>query len=76
MAIKTNLNKYVREPCYTISIPRPVEMKKKYWGTTNYVLLSVTMVGRRRKFSISNCLKRLEKLNICRMEVIKISINK
>ena len=32
MAIKTNLNKYVREPCYTISIPRPVETKKKNTG--------------------------------------------
>ena len=32
MTIKTNLNKYVREPCYTISIPRPVEMKKKILG--------------------------------------------
>ena len=50
---------------------RPVEMKKKSGrGATNYVILSATMVSRRRKFLISNRLKELEKLNICRMEVM------
>ena len=33
----------------------------------NYVILSATMVARQRKFFISNRLKQLEKLNICRM---------
>ena len=37
---------------------------------TNYVILSATMVGRRRRFLISNCLKRLEKLYICWREVM------
>ena len=39
-------------------------------GSTNYKILSATMVGRRRKFLISNRLKRLEKLNICRRQVM------
>ena len=41
-------------------------------GTTNYEVLSATMVG--QKFFISNCLKRLEKLNICGRQVVLISI--
>ena len=38
---------------------------EKNWegGADNYVILSATIVDRRRKFFISNCLKRLEKLN-------------
>ena len=32
----------------------------------NYVILPATMVARQRKFFISNRLKQLEKLNICR----------
>ena len=40
----------------------------------NYEILPVTMVDRQRKFFISNRLKRLEKLNICRGQVIQISI--
>ena len=63
---------------------RPVEMKKIPGGrggggggeATNYVMLLATMDGRRRKFFISNRLKRLGKLNICSREVIKIFINK
>ena len=39
-------------------------------GATNQEILPATMVGRRRKFFISNRLKRLEKLNICRRQVI------
>ena len=39
-------------------------------GSTNYKILSATMVGRRRKFLMSNRLKRLEKLNICRRQVM------
>ena len=56
---------------------RPVEMKKLLgWvgggkgGATNYVILPATMVERRRRFFISNRLKRLGKLNICRRDVI------
>ena len=41
---------------------RPVEMKKILGGTAVYEILWATMVGRRRKFFISNCLKRLERL--------------
>ena len=37
-------------------------MKKNSGGSTSYVVLSGTMVDRRRKFFISNCQKRLEKL--------------
>ena len=40
------------------------------WGPINYVLLSTTMVGQRRKFFISNRLMRLEKLNIYRRQVM------
>ena len=39
---------------------------------TNYEILLATMVGRRRKFPISNRLKRLEKLHICRRQVMYI----
>ena len=35
-------------------------------GGQNYEILPATMVGLRRKFLISNRLKRLEKLNICK----------
>ena len=49
---------------------RHVEMKKILEGATNYVILPATMVGRRRKFFISSPLKGLEKLNICRREVM------
>ena len=45
---------------------RPVEMKNILGGATNYKILSATMVGRRGKFFISNHLKGLKKLNICR----------
>ena len=45
-------------------------------GDTNYVILSAFMVGRQRTFFILNRLKWLEKLNICRREVRKSSINK
>ena len=38
------------------------ENEKNSGGTTNYVILPATMVGRLRKFFISNSLKRLEKL--------------
>ena len=41
---------------------RPVEMKKILGGAAVYEILWATMVGRRRKFFISNCLKRLERL--------------
>ena len=44
--------------------------EKKSEGAINYVILSATMVGQRRKLSISNHLKRLEKLNICRRQVM------
>ena len=44
--------------------------EKNSGGGTNYVILSATMVSRRRKFLISNRLKQLEKLNICRREVM------
>ena len=39
-------------------------------GATNNKVLSATMVGRRRKFIISNRLRGLEKLNIYRRQVI------
>ena len=49
---------------------RPIEMKKILGegggGSTNYEILSATMVGQRRKFFISIRLKGLDKLNICR----------
>ena len=58
--------------------PRPVEMKRILGGggDTNYVILSATMISRRRKRSILSRLKRLEKLNVCWREVMYISINK
>ena len=34
-------------------------------GATNFEILSATMLGRRKKFCISNRLKRLKNLNIC-----------
>ena len=40
---------------------RHVEMKKSLGGAANYETLPATMVGRGRKFFISNRLKRLEK---------------
>ena len=53
---------------------RPVEMKKILGrgggGATNYEILSATMIGWRRKFFISNRLKGIEKLDICRSQVI------
>ena len=45
-------------------------MKKILGGATKFEILSVTMVGRRRKFLISNRLKGLEKFNICRRWVM------
>ena len=39
-------------------------------GATKYELLSATIVGWQRKFLISNRLKRLENLNICRRQVV------
>ena len=53
-------------------IYRPVEIKKKYvrGGAANYKILPATMVGQRIKFFISKRLKRLEKLNIYRRQVI------
>ena len=45
-------------------------MKKILGGAINYDTLWATMVGQRRKFFISNRLKGLEKLNICRRQVM------
>ena len=39
--------------------------EKNSGGATNYEILLATMVGRRKKFCISNRLKRVKKLNIC-----------
>ena len=44
--------------------------EKKSEGAINYVILSATMVGQRRKLFISKHLKRLEKRNICRRQVM------
>ena len=44
--------------------------EKNSGGAINYEILSPTMVGRRRKFFISNRLKGLGKLNICRRQVM------
>ena len=44
--------------------------KKNSGGATNEEVLLATMVGRRRKFFILNRLKRLEKLTICRKQVM------
>ena len=49
---------------------RPVEMEKILGEATNYEILSANMVGRGGKFYISNRLKGLGKLNICRKQVI------
>ena len=51
-------------------------MKKIPGGATNYEKFSATVVDRRRKFLISNRLKWLEELNICRRRVMQISIIK
>ena len=60
-------------------LDRPVEMKKILGGATKFEILLATMVGRRREFFISNCLKGLEKFNICRRWVnfrhIQVFIN-
>ena len=43
---------------------------KKFLGgegvATNFEIMLATMIGRRRKFLISNRLKELEKIRICR----------
>ena len=39
--------------------------EKNSGGAMNYEILLATMVGRRKKFCISNRLKRLKKFNIC-----------
>ena len=52
---------------FILQIFKHVEMKK-IMGATNYEVLST--VGRQIKFFISNRLKRLEKLNICRSQVM------
>ena len=44
--------------------------EKNSGEATNQEVLSATMVGRRRKFFILNRLKRPEKLNICRRQVM------
>ena len=53
---------------------RPVEMKKfcnfRGRGATNNKMLSATLVGWRRTIFISNCLRRVEKLNICIRQVL------
>ena len=49
---------------------RPVEMKKILGGATNYEILSAATVGQQRKFFISNRVKRLEKFDICRRQVM------
>ena len=38
-------------------------------GATNYEILWASMVGQQRKCFISNRLKQLEKLNICKRQV-------
>ena len=54
-------------------------MKKNSWGggggggelpATNYEIVSATMVGRRKKISVSNRLQRIEKPNICRRQLM------
>ena len=49
---------------------RPMELKNILKGNANYVILSATIVRRRRKFFTSKRLKRLEKLYICWREVM------
>ena len=51
-------------------VTRPVEMKKILGGATKFEILSATMAGRQREFLISDCLKVLEKFNICRRWVM------
>ena len=46
--------KHLRQSLFFSFFYRPVEMKT-ILGATNYVILSATMVGRRRKLFISNC---------------------
>ena len=52
---------------YTIQVRRN---EKNSGGATNFETLSATAVGRQRKLLISNRLKGLEKLNICRRWVL------
>ena len=49
------------------------ENEKNSWGASNYEKLSAAMAGRRR-FFISDGLKRLEKLSICKREVTQFSL--
>ena len=44
-------------------------------GASNYGILSATMVGRQRKFFVSNCLKVLEKVYICKIRVMQTRVN-
>ena len=55
---------------HTLSSTQARRNEKNSGGATNYEILSATMVGRRRKCFISNRLKGLEKLNICRRQVM------
>ena len=59
VAIKT-----CRQRCENCRQVRRNEKISGGWAT-NYEILSATMVGRRKKICISNCLKRLKKRNIC-----------
>ena len=52
---------------YTIQVRRN---EKHSGGATNFEILSATVVDRRRKLLISNRLKGLEKVNICRRWVL------
>ena len=70
MEKQTYPKKYFLHVGAMLNIMQARRNEKKTWGATNYVVLSATMVGRRRKSLISNRLKRLEKLNICRREVM------
>ena len=55
---------------FLCNVKQALRNQKNSGGATNYYILSATMAGRRRKFFISNRLKRLEKLNICRSQVM------
>ena len=44
--------------------------EKHSGGATNFEILSATVVDRRRKLLISNRLKGLQKVNICRRWVL------
>ena len=44
-------------------------------GASNYGILSATMIGRQRKFFVSNCLKVLEKVYICKIRVMQTRVN-